>query len=234
MGAMGAQCDYTAYPAKPTFCDNWCRVLLRANCGQEPENCVRACEYSKGPAECRRFHEELLGCYESAPPSAFACSGNGFQRSARPEESVCQAERDALIRCAYPEVTECLGVCRAAENIYAASATDAGAPSERICPSYDVPCDSICWTAYFGLPPDPDPDSNPDATPANGGAPQTLTDAGVARPTREQLVSCALETALACHSEPSADVDASAPDASTTGNANWASVLLDCEAKLGF
>jgi hypothetical protein len=145
------RCDQDDYPVAPTFCDEWCRVLLRAGCDQEPENCVRACEQSRAPPECVGQESSLLDCYAAAPPSEFVCSGRGFLRIARPEERVCQPERDALIECAYPEVKLCLDICRAAEVDHADAGRDAAAPGDRVCPSRDVPCDSMCWLAQRAL-----------------------------------------------------------------------------------
>lgn len=196
------RCDPSAYPIEPTFCDDWCRVLLRTDCDQEPENCVRDCERSIAPEPCFSLQVTLLECYRKTPASEFVCSDEGFQSPARPEEWVCQAERDALIECAYPEVKACLDVCRAAE---ASFATDASVlpGSQTRCPSSNVPCDSICWTArhYLG--------EHLDASSALG----TLSPA---------LMECAIERATQCQN---GEADA--------GAQNWSSVFLACAEALG-
>lgn len=203
IAAAGAHCDYTDYPLKPTFCDDWCRVLLRSNCEQEPENCVRVCEQSVTPAECLEPQATLLRCYDATPPTEFVCSGRGFQQLARPEERVCQPERDALIDCAYPEVRLCLDVCRAAEAGYADAGSDADPASGRICPSRNIPCDSLCWAAQREL--------------------AELRDASGLRTLADAIMACAVRRAEACRSGEPGD----------GGAENWSSVLLDCAEELG-
>jgi hypothetical protein len=224
--AWFTQCDYTEYPLEPTFCDEWCRVLLRSNCEQEPENCVRNCERSTAPRECLELQDLLLGCYQAASAGDFVCSGQGFQQIARPEERVCQGERDALIACAYPDVKFCLDVCRAAEASQAGdAASDAEPPPGRTCPSRDIPCDSLCWLAprVLGGPREGGLDASSDAS----GADASAGDGGSGIVDLvDELVACALGRAEACRSEPA--------DAGDAGDANWSSVLLDCAEELGF
>lgn len=102
------------------------------------------------------------------------CTGSGFQATSRPDESVCQPERDALIECAYPKVRQCLDICREAELTLV---TDAGAPEGITCPSRDAPCDSICWLA----------------SPYLEGDPAEIDAAGRA------LMSCALDRVAQCY-----------------------------------
>ncbi|MET0410755.1 MAG: hypothetical protein ABW217_05645, partial [Polyangiaceae bacterium] len=97
-----AQCDYSAYPIEPTFCDDWCYTLRRVACDQEPENCVRACEADREP-RCASEHEVLRACYAAEPVESFVCVGQGFGADIRPRQGVCQPERDALIACAAPD-----------------------------------------------------------------------------------------------------------------------------------
>src|SRR5688572_20109926 len=87
LGAWVTDCDTSDYPLDPTFCDEWCRVLMRPGCDQEPENCVRNCERSIAPAECFELQATLLECYRATPASEFVCAGQGFQTSARPHET---------------------------------------------------------------------------------------------------------------------------------------------------
>jgi hypothetical protein len=235
VAVWATDCDPEAYPVDPTFCDDWCRVLLRSGCDQEPENCVRTCEQSRPPRECQELERELLRCYAATPPSEFVCSRQGFQEIARPEERICQTERDGLIDCAYPEVKLCLDVCRVIEARYAADAdVDARPPSGRICPSYDIPCDSICWVARGYL-----VDARSDA--ARGASDASPFDSSASSPdagTRlgelaDKVIGCAIGRAEACRSG-----DADAGDAGNDGgagrsNANWSSVLLECAGELG-
>jgi hypothetical protein len=216
VAAWATQCDYTDYPLEPTFCDDWCRVLLRSNCDQEPENCVRTCERSIAPAPCFELQEELLSCYRATPESEFVCSGQGFQQSARPEEWICPAERDALIDCAYPEVKLCLDVCRAVEASQASDAgADASTSADPSCPSHDIPCDSICWVARRYL---TQPSDGGDGTDASD--PADAASLGALAPA---VIECALERAEACRATTDADA----------GDENWASVLSECAEELG-
>jgi hypothetical protein len=205
-------------------------VLLRSNCDQEPEGCVRDCERSLAPSECAGLHEALLACYEGTPPAEFVCSEQGFQEIARPAETVCPGERDALIECAYPRVKECLDFCRGIDALYgpdAGSETDAGAG--RICPSRDIPCDSMCWLlagleldepldAGAGTSSDAESDAESGAGDDAGRNPASLG---------EELFACSIERADACWA--GTPDDAGAPAMS----ANWASVLFGCARELG-
>jgi hypothetical protein len=216
LAAWLTRCDYTDYPLEPTFCDEWCRVLLRSNCDQEPENCVRTCERSIAPAECFDLQVALLDCYRATPDDQFVCSGQGFQQNARPEEWVCPGERDALIDCAYPEVKVCLDVCRAVEQSQVGDASaDASASSEPSCPSHDIPCDSICWVARRYLVQLSDGGDTLDAS-----GPADAASLGALAPL---VIDCALDRAQACR----------AGDSPDGGDQNWASVLLECAEQLG-
>lgn len=218
--AWVTHCDYSDYPLEPTFCDDWCRVLLRADCGQEPENCVRTCERSLGPAQCKPLHLELLACYEATPASEFVCTGQGFQTQTRPEEWVCPAERERLIECAYPEVELCLDVCRAIEASQPSDAgADAATPSGQICPSYDIPCDSICWVANRYL------ERSDAGAGATNDASIGASDAGTLGELAPKLIECALERADECRNGTVGDAE---PDPT------WSAVLLHCAEELGF
>jgi hypothetical protein len=206
LGAWVTDCDYTEYPIEPTFCDDWCHVLLARDCDQEPENCVRNCERSLAPAGCFELQKTLLACYQSTPTSEFTCSGQGFQSFARPDENACPSERDALIDCAYPSVKLCLDVCRGIETDAGADAGDAGNPEGRICPSHDMPCDSICWAGAELY-------SDVDAA---------ALDAGTAQGVVSLVLECAVERAETCRTA-TGEVE----------DANWASVLSDCIDDLG-
>src|SRR5690606_36471649 len=82
-------CDYTEYPIEATFCDEWCRVLRRTGCEQEPQNCIRDCESSRASDLCFALQATLLDCYESVPPDRFECVGQGFQSTVRPRPEIC-------------------------------------------------------------------------------------------------------------------------------------------------
>lgn len=209
--ACATECDQEDYPLDPTFCDDWCHVLLRPGCDQEPENCVRNCERSLAVGECFPLQEALLDCYHATPASEFTCSGQGFQATARPDELVCPSERDALIECAYPDVLACLNRCRDLEMEHTGDAGDAGdagdgttGASGNTCPAYDMPCDSMCWAGRFYL----------DDVPPDAGTTSALT---------ELVLNCAIERAETCRSQTGAELE----------DANWASVLGDCVDALG-
>jgi hypothetical protein len=181
--AASAHCEANDYSLQPSFCDDWCRVLLRTGCDEEPENCVRTCERSRAPAACASRERALLTCYEAQPPSAFGCSDQGFPESTRPEESTCPAERDALVDCAYPDVKECLDVCREIES----GVPDAPGLEDEDCPSLDIPCDSLCWAgrAYTeGVP----------------------LDAGTSRGLSRLILDCAVGRAAECRLVPDVGV----------------------------
>jgi hypothetical protein len=217
--AWGTACDYTDYPLKPSFCDDWCRVFLRSECDHEPENCVRTCERSLGPAYCRVYQNELLTCYQRAPRSSFVCTGQGFQGMTRPEEHVCQNERDSLIDCAYPHVKQCLDVCR---DLSAASAIDAQAPDAAVrpCPAQRLPCDSLCWSY-----------ANVASRTANSGGTHDAagedaeSDASALEPL-PALITCAIEAATECRLRHASDAGDAGPAS------NWSSLLLDCRKSL--
>jgi hypothetical protein len=232
--AWATDCDHGAYPVEPTFCDEWCRVLLRSGCDQEPENCVRTCEQSSAPRACHGLELELLRCYAATSPSEFVCSRQGFQEIARPEERVCQSERDSLIECAYPEVKLCLDVCRAVEVAYVADAAiDASPPGGRTCPSHDIPCDSICWVARGELF-ESRPDARRQAPDVDDGDGSAISDAGSALgEIADKLIACAIGRAQACRSETPRDAGSATDSGFRGGNANWSSVLLDCAEELG-
>jgi hypothetical protein len=220
LAAWGTHCNYNDYPLEPTFCDDWCRVLLRPSCDQEPENCVRMCERSLAPAQCGKLAHALLDCYEQAPATEFACSGSGFQRIVRPEEHVCPSQRDQLIGCAYPHVKQCLDVCRQVRQSFEAGVANDAAVPERTCPSGNVPCDSVCWAAAGRLATFGTEDAEAGALEAS--RPDAGTDVAEAA---HQLISCAVQRAEVCRSAQAADAS---PDASPAARANWTSVLLQC------
>jgi hypothetical protein len=192
---------------------------------------VRNCERSTAPAACSELYEPLLACYEATPATGFECSGQGFQQIARPDESVCQGQRDALIECAYPEVKACLDLCRAFDALYGGDAgsepgSDTDAGLGVICPSRDIPCDSICWIVQGqsaeGIEPDDELDAGSSITLDAGSDINTLAD---------ELFVCAIDKAEACRSGAAQP----APDGGQpVMSANWASVLFDCADELGF
>src|SRR5688572_10187652 len=136
------RCDYSEYPLPPTFCDDWCLVLLRVPCDQEPENCVRDCEADRTPA-CAAQHEQLRACYAAAPRESFVCAGQGFGSDVRPLPGVCESERDALIACAAPEEWQCLQICREVDGARPPE-SDEPLPREAECPAPAIPCGNLC------------------------------------------------------------------------------------------
>ncbi|HEX2880334.1 MAG TPA: hypothetical protein VHO25_12455 [Polyangiaceae bacterium] len=210
--ALGVtHCDYTAYPLAPTFCDDWCHTLRQVPCDDEPENCVRRCERSRPRPSCSSLLVTLKECYDDARPEDFVCWGEGFNQRVYPLESTCSAERDALIDCEYPAVTECLTQCRLFEATYATT-HDAGATSSTLCPPPDVPCDALCWELQQPL---------PFAEARDGSA----TDAGSGSDPREEIALCVLRRALDCHN---------AAPAENEPVVTWSTVLVDCLEEHGF
>jgi hypothetical protein len=208
-------CAYSDYPIEATFCDDWCRVLRRTGCEQEPENCIRDCEGSLPSPPCRDEQAVLLECYESTPADRFACVGQGFQSTVRPQPEICTEQRHALIRCEAPRVMACIEACSALDtSAAAADATDAGAPSlgER-CPEPPFPCERLCWEL--------------DARGSGvGGASSNADLAALGEP----AIRCALARASECRA------DAALTDAVVTGAASptsdeplsWTRLFLEC------
>lgn len=153
-------CDYAnEYPIEATFCDDWCRVLRRGGCEQEPENCVRDCESALPSDRCVGLQSSLLDCYESTPADRFECVGQGFQSTVRPRTEICTEQRHALIRCEVPRVMECVEACLTLDatdpsrpsSMDGGASGDAGVPA-AVCPEPPFPCERLCWEldAQFG------------------------------------------------------------------------------------
>jgi hypothetical protein len=211
-------CDYNEYPAEATFCDEWCRVLRRTGCDQEPENCVRDCESARPSEPCRGDEASLLECYQSVPPERFECVGQGFQSTVRPSPEICTEQRHALIRCEVPRVMQCVDACAALDvSGSLAVPPDAGAAAAAaslLCPQAPFPCERLCWEldARFGR-----------------GQPTTLRDVDRADETDlrvigEPLIRCAHERAAACWmGQPAAEALAMG-----SIGLSWTSAFLDC------
>jgi hypothetical protein len=216
LAPLAVHCNVDDYPLEPTFCDEWCRVIRRVPCDEEPENCVRTCERSRGPEACQHDYRVLLRCYSATPATEFSCSDEGFNEVARPKQEICQRERDTLIECAYPNVRQCVDVCRSLEL---GLVEDAGAASSRVrCPSQDIPCDSLCWYAAREI-----SAASRDAGGADASPREIFEQVATA------LISCAIERADACRAVARGDaLDAS----SDIVPANWSSVLLRCAGQL--
>ena len=175
-------CDYTEYPIEATFCDDWCRVLRRTGCEQEPENCIRDCEGSLPSERCRPHQVALLACYESTPADRFECVGQGFQSTVRPQPQICTEQRHALIGCEVPPVMACIEACVALDT---SASGDAGVvvPSAGLCPEPPFPCERLCWEL--------------DARRADFAALGTSSRAELAA-LGEPYIRCALQRAAAC------------------------------------
>jgi hypothetical protein len=213
-------CDYSEYPIEATFCDDWCRMVRRTGCEQEPENCVRDCESALPSDRCFEFQSALLDCYESTPADRFECVGQGFQSTVRPTADICTAPRHDLIRCEVPLVMECVEACLAID----ASVSD-GAPASGTssmfetpvppCPEPPFPCERLCWEldARFGR-----------------GRPTTLTSIDTTDTTDlaaigEPLVRCAAARAEECRVAAAAAVDSAA---ALPEPISWTSAFLEC------
>jgi hypothetical protein len=199
-------CAYSDYPIEATFCDDWCRVLRRTGCEQEPENCIRDCEGSLSSPRCRDHQAALLACYESTPADRFACVGQGFQSTVRPQPEICTEQRHALIGCEAPRVLACIEACSALDTSSAVSAfADAGARSmgER-CPEPPFPCERLCWEL--------------DARGGGGGDFATLG---------EPAIRCALARANECRAAELSDPTPVEP-ADTGEPLSWTRLFLEC------
>ncbi len=151
MIAVGCQDEY---PIAATFCDDFCHATIPSGCPYEPENCVRDCELWRVRTECRVGLKDLLGCYQDASSDAFVCRGRGDAVVVR--DGVCQTERDQLLTCQLPDMSECLEPCRQLQQLAdTAAASDvvmpvtessgAGGSEEEQCPLIEQSCESICW-----------------------------------------------------------------------------------------
>jgi hypothetical protein len=214
-------CDYSSYPIAATFCDDWCRVMRRTGCEQEPENCIRDCESALPSDRCLGLQSSLLECYESTPADRFECVGQGFQSTVRPRPEICTEQRYGLIRCEVPRVMECVEACVAVEASEPASlepsdasAASFDASSTPRCPEPPFPCERLCWEldARFGR-----------------GRPTTLTSIDTSDDTDlaalgEPLVRCAEVRAAECRAGDAA------PTIETTASASvsWTSLFLEC------
>jgi hypothetical protein len=219
-------CDYTEYPIEATFCDDWCRVLRRTGCEQEPENCIRDCESSRASDRCFALQSSLLDCYESTPADRFECVGQGFQSRVRPRPEICTEQRHALIRCEVPRVMECVDACIAVDVSGASGgAADAGAAAATgVCPEPPFPCERLCWEldARFGR-----------------GRPTTLTSIDVTDDTDLAAIGapylrCAQQKAVECRE--SAGMSSTPEGASPSGVStlpapfamSWTGFFLEC------
>ena len=223
-------CDYTEYPIEATFCDDWCRVLRRTGCEQEPENCIRDCESSRASDRCLALQSSLLDCYESAPADRFECVGQGFQTTVRPRPEICTEQRQELIRCEVPRVMECIDVCQALDASDPSRAADAGAPSTSAstvsdCPEPPFPCERMCWEldARFGR-----------GRPTTQTAIDRTDDTNLAA-IGEPYMRCAQASAAECRAARSSTpegmssaVDESTSDVPASLALSWTGLFLQC------
>jgi hypothetical protein len=206
-------CDYTDYPIQATFCDDWCRVMRRTGCEQEPENCIRDCQGSLPSQRCQPLQSSLLDCYQNTPADRFECVGQGFQSTVRPRPEICTEQRQSLIRCEVPRVMECVEACAELDASDPSRSPDAGASpgaSAGMCPQPPFPCERLCWEldARFGRGEatnlDMTIDRNDDTDLASLGAP---------------LIRCAQARAAECRS--------GASPAPPEG-VSWTALFLEC------
>jgi hypothetical protein len=202
-------CEYSDYPGDATFCDDWCHVLRRSGCDQEPENCVRDCESALPSERCFELQATLLECYQSVPADRFECVGQGFQSTVRPLPEICTEQRHALIRCEVPRVMQCIDACIELD-VSRQALGDAG--QGTLCPEAPFPCERLCWEldARFGR-----------------GQPTTLTGVDTTdytdlRAIGEPLIRCAHERAEACRAGSASQESAGAEPVS------WTSLFLEC------
>jgi hypothetical protein len=217
-------CDYAnEYPIEATFCDDWCRVLRRSGCEQEPENCVRDCESALPSDRCLGLQSSLLDCYESIPADRFECVGQGFQSTVRPTPEICTEQRHDLIRCEVPRVMACVDACLTLDatdpagpgSINEGSSRDAGVAA-GVCPEPPFPCERLCWEldAQFGR-----------------GRPTTLTAVDTSDDTDlaaigAPYIRCAQQRAAECRAAGGSDIAGdSASDSLAT---SWTGLFLEC------
>ena len=204
-------CAYSDYPIEATFCDEWCRVLRRTGCEQEPENCIRDCEGSLPSERCRDLQATLLECYQNTPADRFACVGQGFQSTVRPLPEICTEQRHALIRCEVPRVMACVDACVALDASSASAAAEAAdAGAGRLtpwCPEPPFPCERLCWEL----------DARRAAGVAGPGSEGELAALG------EPLIRCALARAAECRANA-----AGAASAAPMASVSWTGLFLAC------
>ena len=120
-------CDYNSYPLEPTFCDDWCRATLRADC-----------ERGFSLDRCESELRALTNCYSQASADGFTCSPVGTS-VAKPQ--TCEAERDTWLACEAPDVHECVKFCR---PIREQGVEFLGEECPELLP---VPgCEDLCWS----------------------------------------------------------------------------------------
>jgi hypothetical protein len=198
-----------SYPLEPTFCDDWCRALLRTECDQEPENCVRDCEMSRASETCRSLERELFQCYSGASDDDFVCTGEGFGSTNQPKVEVCRAERDALLFCEFPTAELCVDACRDLEAAFG----DTDGPEAGACPPLGPVCETFCVDVSAALRREVN---------AAGGAPGFGTAAS------EAVVGCVVDRAASCYEAAAASGgEGGAPEAS-----EWGDVLESCVGEL--
>ncbi len=218
-------CDYAnEYPIEATFCDDWCRVLRRSGCEQEPENCVRDCESALPSDRCVGLQSSLLDCYESTAADRFECVGQGFQSTVRPTPDICTEQRHALIRCEVPRVMQCVDACLtldAADPAGGASSggaetADAGVAA-ALCPEPPFPCERLCWEldAQFGR-----------GRPTTLNAVDTTDDTDLAA-IGAPYIRCAQERAAECRAVGGTEAPAGA-EPTPLGSSSWTGLFLEC------
>lgn len=70
------------YPLEPTHCDHFCRAIERSECGQDPVNCVLACEQEElvAASGCDTEFSAVISCLDALPANELPCSPNSFYR----------------------------------------------------------------------------------------------------------------------------------------------------------
>ncbi len=75
-----------------SLCQDFCKAIDAANCGETPATCVDECESNPNvPASCNGYYEAFLQC---ASKAKFTCSDAGA-----PKLSGCTVEQAALAKC---------------------------------------------------------------------------------------------------------------------------------------
>ncbi|HYP87500.1 MAG TPA: hypothetical protein VEQ59_05090 [Polyangiaceae bacterium] len=114
VAALFALCLYscgTPYPLPPTPCDDYCRVMQRAECDDDdPADCVRHCEASpelrRARASCAPAWQARNDCLAATEPRAFRCEHDHTRVPDR-----CLDERRVLAECLVPSSGFCFDEC---------------------------------------------------------------------------------------------------------------------------
>ena len=152
-------CESYEYPIDPTFCDDWCRATMRADCeGDQPDVCVRDCNTLDVAKNCRQLEQELLDCYAEKQAADFSCFAEGEEDpKSTPNAGVCEAEKQAFDDCQNADFTDCQDRCAKlvaeAQSAFEEASDD---PQGWSCGSLRTDCECACFSILLlGVPSTP-------------------------------------------------------------------------------